>query len=780
MKLHWASGFLLGLIVRSVDANAESHIPFATDSSHIEPETEGPIDPEAYLWQARPHGGKLLPRNQFTTHCSSMTEGSRCEYANDGLAETHWVSGYHSVHETDELVLDLHKVRNVNGISMRPLMGEEDRGQIAKHEVYVSVDRAAWTKVAYGTWGWNKSPKMSAFEAIQARYVKLRATSEAPPPRHPSHQYPDAVTKIVDVNVYTTNAVLPHEPSKGLWGPTLDLPITAAAGAHGFGAKGHHNIMLWSAWTDDRFFASPGGKTFTATWDPYLQDIVQTNVTNTYHDIFCPGISMDIDGNIVVSGGADSQKTSIYDGSDWIPGGDMNLHRGYHSSTTLSDGKIFAIGGSWSGGSNMPKDGEVYDPATKRWRILPNIKADVIHTVDIPLRNDNHAWLFGWKNGSVFHAGPSKRMFWFDTHGDGNVKRATLRLNDQDSTSGNAVMFDAVRGKIVAFGGQEYYDGSFGHRNAHRITIKEPFKRPLVDEAGLNGTDGIKGAGGMYNQRVYHTSVVLPDGTVFITGGEIYGVPFNEDERDVQLTPEIYHPEWDVFLPLKQNNIVRVYHSLSILLPDATVLNGGSGLCGNCTANHYDAQIFTPPYLLREDGTPAERPSKPEIVNNQYRVQVGAKLAFQTDADIRNASLIRLGTVSHTVNTDQRRIPLSFTRSTEPVNGRAVFHAAIPHDPGIALPGYYMLFVMNDRGVPSHAATVKVELPRTSHTSPETEQLLTVEEEKEEEDLADVEKPEADYDMEMDEKEAQGIMNALFAATRKFWSSRLSGLVYQG
>jgi hypothetical protein len=36
--------------------------------------------------------------------------------------------------------------------------------------------------------------------------------------------------------------------------------------------------------------------------------------------------------------------------------------------------------------------------------------------------------------------------------------------------------------------------------------------------------------------------------------------------------------------------------------------NGGSGLCGNCTANHYDAQIFTPPYLLREDGTPALRP----------------------------------------------------------------------------------------------------------------------------------------------------------------------------
>lgn len=779
MKLHWASGLLLGLIAGSVDANAEhsvhnaeSHIPFAIDSSHIEPETKGPIDPEAYLWQARPHGGKLLPRDQFTTHCFSTAADSRCEYANDGLAETHWESGSRPVNDPNKewLKLDLHQLHNVNGISIRPLMGEEDRGQIAKHEIYVSINDKTWTKVAYGTWGWNKSPKMSAFEAIQARYVKLVTTSEAPPPKDTRRQYPDIVTKIVDVNVYTTVGVLPHEPSKGVWGPTLDMPITAAAGAHGFGADGRHNIMLWSAWSDDRFFASPGGKTFTATWDPYLHDIVETNVTNTFHDMFCPGISMDINGHIVVSGGADSQKTSIYDGTQWTPGGDMNLHRGYHASTTLSNGKIFTIGGSWSGGSNAPKDGELYDPATQSWRILSNIKSDVIHTVDIPLRNDNHAWLFGWKNGTVFHAGPSKNMFWFTTHGDGGVKNASFRADDLDSTSGNAVMFDAVKGKILTFGGQEYYDGSFGHRNAHIITIKDISRRALPVVAGMNGTSGVKGMGGMYNQRVYHTSVVLPDGTVFITGGEIYGVPFNEAERDIQLTPEIYHPEWDIFLPLKQNNIIRVYHSLSILLPDATVLNGGSGLCGNCTANHYDAQIFTPPYLLREDGTPAERPTTPEIVG-KYQVLVGAKLAFQTDPDIKSASLIRLGTVSHTVNTDQRRIPLSFTKAGEGENGRAVFHSDIPDDSGIALPGYYMLFVLNDQGVPSHAATVKVELPKTSQTETETDVPVF---DDDEEAVADADKPEHDC-----HKEAHGMLNALSAATRKLWGSNKSGVVHQ-
>ncbi|KAJ5230405.1 hypothetical protein N7489_011113 [Penicillium chrysogenum] len=126
--------------------------------------------------------------------------------------------------------------------------------------------------------------------------------------------------------------------------------------------------------------------------------------------MFCPGISMDFDGRIVVSGGADSDKTSIFDGTGWQRGESMVLHRGYHSTTTLSDGRIFAIGGSWSGGPNNPKDGELYNPWKRTWKGLYNIHRELIETDDRPLRADNHAWLFGWKNGSVFHAGPSFEM----------------------------------------------------------------------------------------------------------------------------------------------------------------------------------------------------------------------------------------------------------------------------------------------------------------------------------------------------------------------------------
>ena len=74
---------------------------------------------------------------------------------------------------------------------------------------------------------------------------------------------------------------------------------------------------------------------------------------------------------------------------------------------------------------------------------------------------------------------------------------AGYRLDDQHSMSGNNVMFDAVHGKILTFGGQERYDGSFGTRNAHIITIDEPYKKAKVVLAGLNGSKSENHTGGM-------------------------------------------------------------------------------------------------------------------------------------------------------------------------------------------------------------------------------------------------------------------------------------------
>lgn len=227
----------------------------------------------------------------------------------------------------------------------------------------------------------------------------------------------------------------------------------------------------------------------------------------------------------------------------------------------------------------------------------------------------------------------------------------------------------------------------------------------------------------MHHERVFHTSVVLPDGKVAIFGGQQFGIAFNEE--NVQFVPEIYDPATDTFTKLQQNNVVRVYHTVSILLPDARVLNAGGGLCGNCTANHYDGQIFTPPYLLSASGRPRPRP---EIISDlQDHVLVGSTLRFRTSGRISAASLIRLGTATHTVNTDQRRIPLDVTRTR--IFGNT-WKTTLPKDSGILIPGYWMLFVMDRDGVPSIAKIMMIGLDSTKTIQPAEEPLGEMDEQK--------------------------------------------------
>lgn len=80
----------------------------------------------------------------------------------------------------------------------------------------------------------------------------------------------------------------------------------------------------------------------TATLDPETLVSSSAAISNTNHDMFCPGISMLGNGNIVVTGGNVAEKTSIYNvlTNAWEPGPNMNIARGYQSSVTLSTGEV--------------------------------------------------------------------------------------------------------------------------------------------------------------------------------------------------------------------------------------------------------------------------------------------------------------------------------------------------------------------------------------------------------------------------------------------------------
>jgi galactose oxidase len=69
----------------------------------------------------------------------------------------------------------------------------------------------------------------------------------------------------------------------------------------------------------------------------------------------------------------------------------------------------------------------------------------------------------------------------------------------------------------------------------------------------------------------------------------------------------------------------------------------------------------------------------------------------------REVSLVRTSAVTHAVDTDQRRIPLTAT-ATDGVD----YRMQIPGDRGAVLPGYYLLLAMAADGTPSVATFIHI------------------------------------------------------------------------
>ncbi|KAH9241965.1 copper radical oxidase [Colletotrichum gloeosporioides 23] len=490
---------------------------------------------------------------------------------------------------------------------------------------------------------------------------------------------------------------------EGKWGDLIRLPVIPVAAYIVPAYPQPDRLLFFSSWGKDAF-GGASGMTQYGDYNFATGEISQRTVTNTHHDMFCPGISQLQDGRIVVQGGSDAEAVSIYDPAtnNFTRGPDMKIARGYQTSTTLSNGKIFTIGGAYSG-PREGKNGEMYDPETNEWTLLNGADVKPMLTVDHEgiWREDNHAWLFGWKNGSVYQAGPSKDQHWYGTDGDGSVMKAATR-DDQNAMCGVWVMYDAVAGKILSAGGSPDYTDSVANNHAHITTIGEP-----------NTPAEVERVADMAFPRGFANAVVLPDGQVLVTGGQRKSLVFTN--TDGILIAELFNPETKEWKQMAPMAVPRNYHSVSILMPDATVFSGGGGLCyvqtilgstAKCdkTVDHADGEIFQPPYLFNADGTLAARPNITTIGTDP--VKAGATITFTVEncEGPAKVALIRTGSVTHSSNTDQRRIPLDFQ-----VNGNE-YSAKLPEDYGILLPGYYYLFVLNANGTPSVAKTVHVVL----------------------------------------------------------------------
>ncbi|WP_423998854.1 PKD domain-containing protein [Maribacter sp. IgM3_T14_3] len=503
----------------------------------------------------------------------------------------------------------------------------------------------------------------------------------------------------------------------GEWGSPIPFTIVPVAVAN----LPDGRLITWSSQFRNTFVEIGDGMTYTQIFDPTLNggfgQALGETVTQTDHDMFCPGINNLADGRILSAGGSTSERTSIYDPITgvWSRASDMNIPRGYQGNTTLSNGAVFTVGGSWSGGAgnNGGKAAELWTPESG-WVNLPNITGESLYTAsDLAkeqqglYRVDNHVWLWPAPNGKLFHAGPGELMHWIDPDvSGGDITGAGFRSNDTYSMKGTTVMFDV--GKILKVGGAESYGASSitdtpAKNNSFVIDINVPY--------GTNAN--VISAGNLALSRTMHNSTVLPNGQVLVTGGLGRGAVFTD--IDARYEAELYTPSpsggpgtWETVADMAE---ARTYHSVAILMTDGRVFVGGGGLCDGTLdcVNHFSAEIYSPPYLFNSADMLAARPSITSITgntlgtgpyNNNPMAAYGDILAINTDVAVESFSLVRFSAATHSTNNEQRRIPLTTTPGTS-------HNLTIPNS-NLLPPGYYMLFAIDANGTPSVSRTIRI------------------------------------------------------------------------
>jgi hypothetical protein len=197
--------------------------------------------------------------------------------------------------------------------------------------------------------------------------------------------------------------------------------------------------------------------------------------------------------------------------------------------------------------------------------------------------------------------------------------------------------------------------------------------------------------------RTYHTLTMLPDGTVLATGGgpttDALGV------GSAILAAELWSPVTETWTTLASMQKPRLYHSTALLLPDArvVVMGGGRFNEGIAPTDQLNSEYFSPPYLFKGP--------QPVISSAPSTATYGGNIPVQTPdaANIASVSLIKLGSVTHAFNTDQRFLTLPFATAGGTLNVQA------PANANLAPPGYYMLFILNTNGVPSVAAILQIQ-----------------------------------------------------------------------
>jgi hypothetical protein len=393
---------------------------------------------------------------------------------------------------------------------------------------------------------------------------------------------------------------------------------------------------------------------------------------------FCGGHTHLADGGVLIAGGVGrigGTHSVVFDPFTETFGPQAALYAGryYPSLTTLADGRAFTVSGTGSKSSTP----EVYDPATNTWTPL-GCTPGTTACREAQLRMHYYARTSVTPDDRLFSLPASRYLYAYSFDFDTEVW-----VEHRIGTGPNGKLSPApavyyAPGKVLRAGADVYAN----------------FTRATADASVIEFTDSLNPVYRTITPMIYarnrNNLTILADGTVLATGG-IRDAPCSPTADD----PNVYHPElWDPqsesWTALGPMQVDRVYHSTALLLRDGSLLVAGG------EPKHKTSQIFHPPYLFKGP--------RPVITSAPAEIQIGQPFdVFTPDAaNVAQVNLLHLGAATHAYDESQRIVRLNFVAGTGKVT---VDGPSSPYD---ALPGYYMLFLISDLGVPSVSEFVKV------------------------------------------------------------------------
>jgi hypothetical protein len=259
------------------------------------------------------------------------------------------------------------------------------------------------------------------------------------------------------------------------------------------------------------------------------------------------------DANMVLFGGGTNATVQLYNPEDvdilnvpgrgFAPQPGMNVARGHHTLTQLSDGVVLAVGGQATNGIGTASV-ELYNPNTRTWHVVGSLNGPRFgHTATL-LSGDR-----------VFIAG-GYGATWDDM-------LATTEIIEYASSSitvsnGPTMSLNRAQHRATALGDEEVLlTGGWGVPAAGGAEI-------------FNAATGQLRPVGMEAPRVKHTATRLPDGTVLVLGG------WASNNSSAVTLIELFDPATESFTALGALPSARQDHQTVLLGDGRALLIGGN------------------------------------------------------------------------------------------------------------------------------------------------------------------------------------------------------------